>query len=132
MKREKIRLAAFDLDDTLLLPGGGLSERARMAIQKAAEQGMLPHFQKALVVIHIATPRGSNNTKVWDTSNRARSSSTTRMRFISLTPNNHPFHVPAFTRSRLKKFPAWEWESRSLFENSKRTLQLKHRKGTLL
>ncbi len=40
MKREKIRLAAFDLDDTLLLPGGGLSERARMAIQKAAEQGI--------------------------------------------------------------------------------------------
>lgn len=41
------------------------------AFQKAAEQGTLPHFQKALVVIHIATPRGSDNTKVWDTSNRA-------------------------------------------------------------
>ena len=36
------------------------------AFQKAAEQGTLPHFQKALVVIHIATPRGSGNT-----SNRA-------------------------------------------------------------
>ena len=47
------------------------------AFQKAAELGALPHFQKALVVIHIATPRGSDNTKVWDTSNRARSSSTT-------------------------------------------------------
>ena len=41
------------------------------AFQKAAEQGALPHYQKALVVIHIATPRGSDNTKVWDTSNRA-------------------------------------------------------------
>ena len=41
------------------------------AFQKVAEQGTLPHFQKALVVIHIATPRGSDNTKVWDTSNRA-------------------------------------------------------------
>ena len=41
------------------------------AFQKVAEQGALPHFQKALVVIHIATPRGSDNTKVWDTSNRA-------------------------------------------------------------
>ena len=41
------------------------------AFQKAAELGALPHFQKALVVIHIATPRGSDNTKVWDTSNRA-------------------------------------------------------------
>lgn len=41
------------------------------AFQKVAEQGALPHFQKALVVIHIATPRGNDNTKVWDTSNRA-------------------------------------------------------------
>lgn len=41
------------------------------AFRKAAEQGPLPHFQKAMVEIHIATPRGSDNTKVWDTSNRA-------------------------------------------------------------
>ena len=41
------------------------------AFRKAAEQGPLPHFQKAMVEIHIATPRGSNNAKVWDTSNRA-------------------------------------------------------------
>ena len=41
------------------------------AFRKAAEQGSLPRFQKALVEIHIATPRGSDNTKVWDTSNRA-------------------------------------------------------------
>ena len=41
------------------------------AFRKAAEQGPLPHFQKAMVEIRIATPRGSNNAKVWDTSNRA-------------------------------------------------------------
>ena len=41
------------------------------AFQKAAEQGPLPRFQKAMVEIHIATPRGSDNAKVWDTSNRA-------------------------------------------------------------
>ena len=43
----------------------------RTAFRKAAEQGPLPHFQKAMVEILIATPRGSDNTKVWDTSNRA-------------------------------------------------------------
>ena len=41
------------------------------AFRKAAEQGPLPHFQKAMVEIRIATPRGSDNAKVWDTSNRA-------------------------------------------------------------
>ena len=35
-----IKLAAFDLDDTLLLPEGTLSERARAAIEKAADLGM--------------------------------------------------------------------------------------------
>lgn len=43
----------------------------RTAFRKAAEQAPLPHFQKAMVEILIATPRGSDNTKVWDTSNRA-------------------------------------------------------------
>lgn len=41
------------------------------AFRKAAEQGRLPHFQKAMVEILVATPRGCDNTKVWDTSNRA-------------------------------------------------------------
>lgn len=31
----------------------------------------IPKFQKAFVMIEITTPRGSNNPKVWDTSNRA-------------------------------------------------------------
>ena len=41
------------------------------AFRKAAEHGPLPRFQKAMVEIYIATPRGSDNAKVWDTSNRA-------------------------------------------------------------
>ena len=31
----------------------------------------IPKFNKAFVMIEITTPRGSNNPKVWDTSNRA-------------------------------------------------------------
>lgn len=31
----------------------------------------IPKFEKAFVMIEITTPRGSNNPKVWDTSNRA-------------------------------------------------------------
>ena len=31
----------------------------------------IPKFEKAFVMIEITTPRGSNNSKVWDTSNRA-------------------------------------------------------------
>lgn len=31
----------------------------------------LPYFEKAMVEIEIVTPRGSDNARVWDTSNRA-------------------------------------------------------------
>ena len=31
----------------------------------------IPKFEKAFVMIEITTPRGSNNSRVWDTSNRA-------------------------------------------------------------
>lgn len=41
------------------------------AISEAAARGPLPFFDKAFVVIHIVTPRGSDNARVWDTSNRA-------------------------------------------------------------
>lgn len=41
------------------------------AISEAAWQGPLPHFEKALVEIEIATPKRSDNARVWDTSNRA-------------------------------------------------------------
>ena len=41
------------------------------AISDAAAQGPLPYFEKAFVEIEIVTPRGSNNARVWDTSNRA-------------------------------------------------------------
>ena len=40
------------------------------AIEKESETG-IPQFHKAMVMIEIATPRGTNNPKVRDTSNRA-------------------------------------------------------------
>ena len=40
------------------------------AIVKQSETG-IPKFQKAMVMIEISTPRGTNNPRVWDTSNRA-------------------------------------------------------------
>ena len=40
------------------------------AIDKESRTG-IPKFQKAMVTIGVATPRGTNNPKVWDTSNRA-------------------------------------------------------------
>lgn len=41
------------------------------AISKAAQQEPLPRFEKAFVAIKIVTSRGSDNARVWDTSNRA-------------------------------------------------------------
>ena len=40
------------------------------AIEKESITG-IPIFQKAMVMIEITTPRGTNNPKAWDTSNRA-------------------------------------------------------------
>ena len=40
------------------------------AISQQAKSG-IPYFKKAHVHIRIAAPRGTNNSKVWDTSNRA-------------------------------------------------------------
>ena len=40
------------------------------AIAKQSETG-IPKFQKAMVMIEITTPRGTDNPRVWDTSNRA-------------------------------------------------------------
>ena len=40
------------------------------AIEKESITG-IPKFQKAMVMIEITTPRGTNNPRVWDTSNRA-------------------------------------------------------------
>ncbi len=41
------------------------------AIGEAARQGRLPYYEKAFVEIEIITPRGSDNARLWDTSNRA-------------------------------------------------------------
>ncbi len=40
------------------------------AIAQESQTG-IPQFQKAMVIIEITTPRGTKNSKVWDTSNRA-------------------------------------------------------------
>ena len=40
------------------------------AIEKESITG-IPKFQKAMVMIEITTPRGTDNPRVWDTSNRA-------------------------------------------------------------
>ena len=40
------------------------------AIAQESKTG-LPYFEKAFVLIWIQTPRGTNNKRVWDTSNRA-------------------------------------------------------------
>ena len=41
------------------------------AIGQASCQGPLPHFEKAMVELEIVTLRGSDNARLWDTSNRA-------------------------------------------------------------
>ena len=46
-------------------------EMLHAAIKAAAQQGTLPYFEKAFVEIEITTPRGSDNSRLWDTSNRA-------------------------------------------------------------
>ena len=46
-------------------------ELIHTAIGKAAQENSLPHFEKAFVWIKVVTPRGTNNARLWDTSNRA-------------------------------------------------------------
>ena len=61
------------------LPGlkeltGAVEEHwTRMIHEAIAQQAKIciPYFEKAHVHIRITTPRGTNNRKVWDTSNRA-------------------------------------------------------------
>ena len=45
----------------------------RMIHEAIAQQAQIgiPYFEKAFVLIRIHAPRGTNNAKVWDTSNRA-------------------------------------------------------------
>ena len=45
-------------------------QKIHEAIAQEAETG-IPRFEKAFVMIRIYAPRGTNNAKVWDTSNRA-------------------------------------------------------------
>ena len=41
------------------------------AIGQVAQQGRLPNFEKAFVEIWLVTPKGSDNARLRDTSNRA-------------------------------------------------------------
>ena len=46
-------------------------ELIHTAIAKAAQEQPLPYFPKAFVFIEVITPRGTDNARLWDTSNRA-------------------------------------------------------------
>ena len=91
----------------------------RTAFRKAAEQGPLPHFQKAMVEILIATPRGSDNTKVWDTSNRAIQVILNNLKGVFF-PHDDPEHMAfsvtgrwteetGYTTIRVSDFNEW-WQ----------------------
>ncbi len=41
------------------------------AVAEVARQGPLPYFERAFVEIEVITPKGSDNARLWDTSNRA-------------------------------------------------------------
>jgi len=41
------------------------------AVSRLAEHSPVTHFDRAMVGIHVAMPRGANNSRIWDTSNRA-------------------------------------------------------------
>jgi len=46
-------------------------ELIQSAISKSAQQHKLPYFDKAFVWIEVITPKHTDNTQLWDTSNRA-------------------------------------------------------------
>jgi len=46
-------------------------ELIHAAIKKTAQTQRLPRFEKAFVLIEITAPKYSDNSKLWDTSNRA-------------------------------------------------------------
>ena len=67
------------------------------AISDAAAQEPLPYFEKAFVEIEIVTPRGSNNARVWDTSNRALQVILNNLKgifFMTTTWSTWPFQWP--------------------------------------
>lgn len=101
-------------------------EMIHSAIGEAARQG-LPQFEKAFVEIEIITPRGSNNTRVWDTSNRAINLVINNLKGI-LFPDDDMEHMAfsvvgrwgkeGFTTIRVSNFDlyqqGWRNESRHL------------------
>jgi len=58
------------------------------AISKAVQENSLPYFEKAFVWIKVVTPRGTNNARLWDTSNRAINLILNNLKGISFEDDN--------------------------------------------
>jgi hypothetical protein len=59
------------------------------AIASAAQEGRLPYFEKAFVWLEVVTPRGSNNARLWDTSNRAVNLVINSLKGVFFKDDNH-------------------------------------------
>ena len=65
------------------------TELIHIAIKKASKGKKLPYFEKAFVWIEVTTPRFSDNTKLWDTSNRAINLIINNLKGIFFKDDNH-------------------------------------------
>ena len=61
----------LDMEGETATVEGHWLDLMQAATRKARQEKPLPYFEKAFVQIKIITPRGADNTKVWDASNRA-------------------------------------------------------------
>jgi hypothetical protein len=59
------------------------------AVASAARGGRLPYFGKAFVWLEAVTPRGSDNTRLWDTSNRAVNLVINNLKGVFFRDDNH-------------------------------------------
>lgn len=59
------------------------------AISAAAREGRLPYFEKAFVWLEVVTPRGTNNARLWDTSNRAINLVINDLKGVFFKDDNH-------------------------------------------
>jgi hypothetical protein len=59
------------------------------AIAKLAERQKPPYFEKAFVLIEITTPKYSDNSRLWDTSNRAVNLIINNLKGIFFEDDNH-------------------------------------------
>ena len=94
------------------------------AIEKESITG-IPQFQKAMVMIEITTPRGTNNPKVWDTSNRAINLIINNLKGIFFKDDN--FEHMAFSvvakwgesgRTTIRICELSQWENHPIFNKN--------------